>query len=104
MQFGAKNAHLQSHKDKIYTQNVQATRHKLPNTYTHTDTHIFTHTRGRHMARTTQEGATSLKIMKIPQQPGAAQQAEAALRLHRTVYGGLHPTWLQWLLSTGREP
>lgn len=29
------------------------------------------------MARTTQEGAASLKIMKIPLQPGAAQQAEA---------------------------
>lgn len=35
------------------------------------------------MARTTQEGAASLKIMKIPLQPGAAQQAEAALRLWR---------------------
>ena len=98
-----KNAHLQSHMDKIYSQSVQATRDKLTNTYTHSSTHIYT-SGGQHMERTTQEGAASLKIMKIPLQPGAAQQAEAALHLHGTVYGGLHPTWLQWLVSAGREP
>lgn len=48
MQFGAKNAHLQSHKDKIYSQNVQATRHKLPNTYTHRYTHIYTYSGPTH--------------------------------------------------------
>lgn len=34
------------------------------------------------MARTAQEGAASLKIMKIPLQPGAAQHGGAALRRH----------------------
>lgn len=77
---------------------------KQQDTNSLTHTHIFTHTPGRHMARTTQEGAASLKIMKIPLQPGAAQQAEAALRLHRRAYGGLLPTWLQRLLSAGRAP
>lgn len=38
------------------------------------------------MVGTTQEGAGALKIMKIPLQPGAAQQA--ALHLHWRVYGG----------------
>lgn len=65
-----KNAQSQSHMDKIYSQNVHD-----PNTQTHT--HIFTHSGVQHMARTTQEGAASLKIMKIPRQLGAAQQAEA---------------------------
>lgn len=39
------------------------------------------------MARTTQEGAAALKIMKIPLQPGAAQQDEAVLFLHKGVDG-----------------
>lgn len=38
------------------------------------------------MVRTTQEGAASLKIMKIPLQSGAAQQAEAVLGLHRSLW------------------
>lgn len=38
-----KNAHLQSHIDKIYSQNVQATRHKFTNTYTHTLKHTYLH-------------------------------------------------------------
>lgn len=54
---------------------------KLTNAHTQSNTHIFTHTGGRHMARTTQEGAAALKIMKIPLQPGAAQQGEAVLFL-----------------------
>lgn len=37
-----KNAHLQSHMDKIYSQKVQAARHKLTNMYTLRYTHIYT--------------------------------------------------------------
>ena len=43
------------------------------------------------MERTTQDGAACLKIMKIPRQPGAAQQqAYAALRLQRRVSMDAH--------------
>lgn len=43
-----KNAHLQSHMDKIYSQNMQATRHKLPNPHTLRCTHIYTYSRPTH--------------------------------------------------------
>lgn len=46
--FGQKNTRLQSHTDKIYSQSVQATTHKLPNTYTLGYTHIYTYSGPTH--------------------------------------------------------
>ena len=43
-----KKAHLQSHMDEIYSQDVQATRRKLPNTYTLRYTHIYTYSGPTH--------------------------------------------------------
>lgn len=70
MQFWAKTHTCKATWTKFIHKKCKAMRHKLTNLYTLRYTHIFTHARGRHMARTTQEGAASLKIMKIPLQLG----------------------------------
>lgn len=62
--FRAKVHTFKATRAKMYSRNVQKTRHRVT-THTNTLKHTYLHFWGRHTERTTQEGPVSLKIMKF---------------------------------------
>jgi len=118
---GKRNAHLQKAarakfiRKTCKQQDANSLMHTHSHTHTLSHTLIYIHFRGRHMARTTQEGAASLKNNENSAAAGRRTAGRGGPVEPRggpveprggpvEPRGGPRPTWLQRSPSAGREP